>query len=325
MISGDPGTLDPNTETGKRMEEYRRVLGELDILICLGDLKSFVKGFFDGYKIMKNGYDVITAQGVEHSLIAWILSWAYGVPWQMQIHTDIFSPYFARESFINRTRVWLAKFLLARASCVRVVSERIKRSLVDFNVLLKDRIVILPVFVDAEIFKSYKVNVDLRQKYPGQFIILMASRITREKNIDIAIEAVSDLNAALVIVGDGPEKENLKAKAGENVKFEPYTADLNSYYKTCDLFLLTSNYEGYGRTLIEAAAAGTRIISSDVGIASEILEEENIFRVGDLNHLKARLQNAISGKIKLAKPVQAQTKEEYLKLYKESFVLCLKK
>jgi len=44
----------------------------------------------------------------------------------LQIHTDIMSPYFARESVLNRARVQIAKFLIPRADAIRVVSPRIK-------------------------------------------------------------------------------------------------------------------------------------------------------------------------------------------------------
>ena len=133
----------------------------------------------------------------------------------------------------------------------------------------------------------------------------------------------------LLVVGDGPEKENLERLAresglSENVKFEPRTNDLVSYYKTCDLFLLTSNYEGYGMTLIEAAAAGAKIVSSDVGIASEILSPEAIFKVGDKEDLKRKLGLALEDKLPAPHLPGQLTKDEYLRLYRNSFEACLK-
>jgi len=108
----------------------------------------------------------------------------------------------------------------------------------------------------------------------------MASRLTKEKNIGLAIKAMKEVvkvnpGVGLVIVGSGPEEDKLKQKTRESeiekkVIFEPWTNDLPSYYKTCDLFLLTSWYEGYGMTLVEAKATGCKIISTDVGVAREI-------------------------------------------------------
>ena len=58
----------------------------------------------------------------------------------------------------------------------------------------------------------------------------------------------------------GPEQKMIKNLAQKlnvekNVVFEDWQNDLSSYYKTAHLFLLTSNYEGYGMTLVEAIAS----------------------------------------------------------------------
>lgn len=110
----------------------------------------------------------------------------------------------------------------------------------------------------------------------------MASRLTREKNIGLAIEAIREIikskpRTGLVIVGSGQESEKLKAKSAKlnlekNVIFEPWIDQetLYSYYKTADLFLVTSLYEGYGMTLVEALAAGCPIVSTDIGVAREM-------------------------------------------------------
>lgn len=108
----------------------------------------------------------------------------------------------------------------------------------------------------------------------------MASRLTREKNIELALRAFalarkSVLEAGLVVVGDGDEKKRLlnvvrSLGISKAVIFEPWTDDLASYYKTADVFLNTSLYEGYGRTLVEARTAGIPVISTDVGVAYEV-------------------------------------------------------
>src|SRR3989344_1454905 len=306
MISGDPGALALASNAGKRMEWYREALGDIDILLCRGNIFSFIDKFLMAQGMMwQKKYDVITAQDIEHAFLAWSLSRLHGVPWQMQIHTDIFSPYFVEHSALNKIRVVLAKFLLPRADGIRVVSERIKSSITAYGIR-HTAISVLPIFVDAE----------------------------KEKNIALAIEGMKELathtkNPLFVIVGDGPELENLKKttkglRLENSVSFLPFTDGLISYYKTCDLFLLTSNYEGYGMTLIEVALAGAKIISTDVGIAPEILLPENIIAVGDKLALSAKIFNALEGNINPALEPKIQTKEEYLRLYKESLEICVK-
>ena len=177
----------------------------------------------------------------------------------------------------------MAKFLLPRADNIRVVSERIKNFLTHHFSLPASKITVRPIAVNTEQIKTAPIKTDLHKKYP-QFdkIILMASRLTKEKNIGLAIEAMREIVKArprtgLIVVGSGPEEKKIKFltsyfSLSENIVFEPQLNQetLYSYYKTCDLFLLTSWYEGYGMTLIEAQAAGGKIISTDVGVARAV-------------------------------------------------------
>lgn len=321
MISTDRSILDKNSEARQRMVEYGKLAEKLRIVILSRPFQSLKIG-----RDIK-GFDLITTQDpFETGLIGWILAKIFGAPLQIQIHTDFLSPFFVRHSMLNRLRVMIAKFLIPRANCIRVVSDRIKSSLLSTFHILSSKILILPIFVDTEKIKNAPIKTNLHHKYPQfDFVILMASRLTKEKNIGLAMEAFTEIvkeypRIGLIIVGSGPEKKNLKIN--ENIIIENWTNDLTSYYKTADLFLLTSNYEGYGRTLVEAAAAGCKIISSDVGVAAEILPKENIFEVGNKEQLKGRIIRAIRGELAPAKTIKAQTKEEYLETYKKSWEIC---
>lgn len=358
MLSGDPYIAELGSESHERMEEYSKLLDWLEIVLFLRENRKKKLGrnlsssrgyvhiasgrfarFFYGFRrademLQKKKFDVITGQDIEHAFLALILSKKHKVPFQIQIHTDIFNLYFWRQSLSNKFRVILAKILLNQANCIRVVSERIKKSILIFNPNLESKIITLPIFIDTDNIKNTASIHNLHQDYKGKFIILMASRITKEKNIGLAIDAVSVLikkfpNLLLLIVGTGPEKENLESKIKkyglEAYVFMKTKWEQISYYKTCDLFLLTSNYEGYGMTLVEAAAAGAKIISSDVGIAPEILERESIVSVDDRNALVEKLTQALRGNLKPPKTLKTQTKEEYLRLYLDSFKQCLSK
>ena len=83
-----------------------------------------------------------------------------------------------------------------------------------------------------------------------------------------------------------------------NVVFAGWSDDIVSYYKTADLFLLTSDYEGYGMTLIEAAAAGCPIVTTDVGAVGEIITKDNalVCPVGDKECLAKQIRLAIENK-----------------------------
>jgi glycosyltransferase involved in cell wall biosynthesis len=276
----------------------------------------------------------------EAGLAGWMIKKIFNLPLQIQVHTDFLSPYFSKESLLNKIRVSLAKFLISRADGIRVVSERIRKSLVvSCKSLVVSRIVVLPIFVDVESIKNTPVKVDLHKKYPQfEWVVLMASRLSKEKNIGLALEAFKDLikkypKLGLIICGGGPEFNKLKVECknlgiDKNVAFEGWAGDLISYYKTADLFLLTSNYEGYGRSVVEAMAADLPVIMSDVGLAGEVLKNgENglIFPVGakeamieDIEGLLNDKKRALFFGIAAGETAQSlMTQERYLRLYKE--------
>ena len=244
-----------------------------------------------GKKIMRErGFgenDLITTQDPFLTGSAGVsLKKKFGGKLEIQIHTDISSPYYAKEKFTNKMRLWSAKKNIPRADHIRVVSERIKKFLVEAKCLRvsPEKIEVRPIFVDTEKIKNAPVTVDLHKKYP-QFkkIILMASRLTHEKDIPTAIKVFEKVlekipDAGLVIVGSGPEK----IKPTKNIVLENWVDQntLFSYYKTADVFLSTSLYEGYGMSMVEANATGLPIVATDAGIAPEIAS--HVCPVGDI-------------------------------------------
>ncbi|MBI5913465.1 glycosyltransferase [Candidatus Azambacteria bacterium] len=358
MISRDAGILQEGSDVQKRMAEYGALAEELHIVVFnqASNVKSQTlkvggnawayptnsrnKWFYihDAYVVAKQiiatrysllatRWLVTTQDPFETGIVGWLVARKHHLPLQLQIHTDLFSPYFARESALNKIRVRIAQFLIPRASGIRVVSDRIKKSLVSRFKFHDSRITVLPIFVDVQKIKDTPIKIDLRKKYPQfDFIALMASRFTREKNIPMKISAMAEVvkkhpKAGLVIVGNGPEEQKLKLLATRysllsHVVFEPWTDDLASYYKTADVFVLTSNYEGYGRTPIEAEAAGCPVIMTDVGIAGEIIKHgENglVVPIGDTQALADAVMSVIDEKVIVrAVPPEQQTKEAYL-------------
>lgn len=305
LISTDKKLLEKESDVQNRMKFYSESVGALKIVLvgAQGEIKyisdkvvvypcSRLGSLF--FKITKNEIDMISAQDpFENGLIGHMLARKYSVPLQLQIHTDFLNPYFRNESLKNKIRVSISKWLLPRADAVRVVSQKIADSIKEEGIVLKREAVVLPAFVDTQKLVDASIKTDLRVKYP-QFekIILIASRLTREKNIELGIRAFVHFvqkypNAGLVIVGVGPEREKLirtiKSEGIEDrVIMEGWCNDLSSYYKTADVFLNTSYYEGYGRTLVEARACGCPVVTTDVGVAREIGVEVTTYDPADI-------------------------------------------
>jgi len=136
----------------------------------------------------------------------------------------------------------------------------------------------LPIY--SEIKKEGGIN--LREKYPGyDLYILMVARLSHEKNVKLALktmnEVVKNIKALLVIVGDGAERKSIESEIGalkleNSVRLEGWQDNLPGYYASADFLLVTSNYEGYGLSAVEAISAGLPVIMTDVGVAGEIIK-----------------------------------------------------
>ena len=124
-----------------------------------------------------------------------------------------------------------------------------------------------------------------RNKVP---VILFVGRLVERKGVIYLIRAIKQVsrkkNVKLIIVGDGPERENLVKEAGDLVEkgiveFAGRVSDekLDNLYRTADMFVLPSCYdrrgdtEGLGVVLIEALAYGLPVIGSNVGGIPDII------------------------------------------------------
>lgn len=232
-----------------------------------------------GYGLRGKQISLITAQDpFEAGLVGWLLSRMLSVPLELQVHTDVFSPYFKKDSWLQVFRVRVARFLLPRAAGVRAVSQRVANSLVHHCHLRRPPVVI-PIYTDTT---PRMQSTFLSETYPQytQFL-LVTSRLEPEKRVDMAIRAFARIasqfpNAALVIVGGGSQGPLLRRLArtlgvAERVMFEGWQTDTRPYVASAHVFLAPSAFEGYGNALVDAAAAERVIVTTDVGIVGEIL------------------------------------------------------
>ena len=140
----------------------------------------------------------------------------------------------------------------------------------------------------------------------------------------------------LLIVGEGPKLGSLKFqvkkyKLRNNVVFESWTNDIISYYKTSDIFILTSNYEGGARAPVEAISSGLPVVMTDVPPARELIINDfngSIVDINDADKMSEKIMELVSDKDKYLKFKENSlriaegfiTKESYLKLYYKALV-----
>lgn len=109
-------------------------------------------------------------------------------------------------------------------------------------------------------------------------------RLSSVKGFKYLISAFKDVlmqnrNVQLLVVGEGPEEENLRRQILElgikdKVFLVPGSVFLERYLSLLDIFCLPSIHEGLGLSLMEAMAAGRACIASDVGGLPELIIHE---------------------------------------------------
>jgi rhamnosyl/mannosyltransferase len=139
----------------------------------------------------------------------------------------------------------------------------------------KDKLAIIPYGVDVDRWSTRPALADeIRSRYPGPLFVLLG-RLVHYKGADVAIEAMADPRlaaATLLIVGDGPLREQLQTQAaasGGRVVFVGEVADEDraAYYHAADVFVFpgTNRGESYGIVQVEAMATATPSISTELG------------------------------------------------------------
>lgn len=148
-------------------------------------------------------------------------------------------------------------------------------------------------------------NPDIERLWTGtERRIITVGTLKRQKNHALLLRAVARLErpANLMIVGEGElrgELERLARELGiaDQVAMPGSTLDLWPYYASAQLFVLSSDYEGFGNVLVEAMAMGLPVVSTDCESGPrEILDGGRFGRlvsVGNVEGLSAAIGQAL--------------------------------
>lgn len=156
--------------------------------------------------------------------------------------------------------------------------------------------------LNEELALKEKLNIPAAAKV----IISVAKFSEREAPWDLlkAFSLIKELNLHLLLVGDGPIKNELENYANKNfpnqVTFTGYVKYpvLPKYYGISDLFVHTSNNEPWGVSVQEAMASGLPVITSEfVGSSVDLIKEDKngfTYKSQSIIELKEKLLNALS-------------------------------
>jgi rhamnosyl/mannosyltransferase len=145
---------------------------------------------------------------------------------------------------------------------------------------------VVPLAIDVKRFLAARpAQVQaIRQRYPGP-LLLFVGRLRYYKGLDYLVQAMQRIEATLLVVGTGPEGEHLRALTAElglsdKIHFLADVGDdaLVTYFQAADLFVLPSSHrsEAFGIVLLEAMAAGTPLITTELGTGTSWVNQDGI-------------------------------------------------
>lgn len=171
----------------------------------------------------------------------------------------------------------LLRWIYGRSNTVVAVSEGVKGFLIKQKFIKSGKITVIPNGIDLAEFDKKKINES--NKAP---VIGTVGSLFEIKGQKYLIEAMKEILesyplATLEIVGEGPERENLKKlvhKLGleKNVSFLGQKRGIAKIICGFDVFVLPSLAETFGIVVLEAFACGVPVVATRVDGVSDIIE-----------------------------------------------------
>ena len=200
-----------------------------------------------------------------------------------------------------------------------VISEKTKSQLAKFT---DKKITSIPFWVNQKIFFDIKDIGQFRTKYKFRDDEYLVGSFQRDsegedpklpkliKGPDQFIKIVKKLkksneNLKVLLTGKRRDyiineliKNNIKYELFEMVDF----TTLNELYNCLDLYIVASRIEGGPQAILECATNKTPIVSTDVGVASEILSDESIFNIENFSNSIPNVEFAYQNSLKFHIP-----------------------
>lgn len=170
-------------------------------------------------------------------------------------------------------------FCINESDAVTAVSESLKNDTYKFF-KIKNEIVVIPNFVCLDCYDIHSNTCEKKLYAPNkERIVIHISNFRKVKRIQDVVRVFAkirqQLPAKLILVGDGPERNNVEKLCRElniqnDVKLLGKLKDPEKVLSISDLFLLPSETESFGLAALEAMAAHVPVISSNTGGIPEV-------------------------------------------------------
>ena len=206
---------------------------------------------------------------------------------------------------LKTSRNWFRRVALARSAALVVPSRRLEEIALRVWNQPRGRVHLIENGIDtARYARSQKPDALPRVvKRPGERWVGTLAGLRAVKNLPRLVRAFADLPEPwqLVIAGEGPEREAIKAEAtrlgvAHRVHLPGFVADPAKAVGLFDIFALSSDSEQFPISVVEAMAAGLPVVSPAVGDVAGMVAEENgpfVTRPGDEGALSQAIETLV--------------------------------
>lgn len=243
-------------------------------------LKIFKKMFAEYIK--ENGLpEIVHLHSFMHGSLAIWLKEEYQIPYVVTEHSSAFG-----RKLIPSSRYNFVKNTFTKASSLTAVSTKLVELLRE-NFKLEFTVLANSVNCDFFHHKTRKIN--------QMFKFLNIAFLRRNKNQDMLIKAFAksfqnNQDVSLIIVGSGPEYENLQhliQSLGMQEQIELFgeasREEVKELLQESDAFVLSSKYETFGVVVIEAMACGLPVVATKCGGPESIVQDEKVGILVDID------------------------------------------
>lgn len=194
-----------------------------------------------------------------------------------------------RNTILNR---YLFKNVLTK---IIANSKETRRTILENNSLLVPEDKITVIYNGIYLSRYHLDAKSLPKTEEDEIILGCAGRLSEEKGHLYLLEMMKRLKEGrlryrLLIAGEGKmlhllEKKAHKLGVSDQVEFLGFVEDMPSFFRSIDIFLLSSRYEGFGYVLAEAMASQKPVVAFDIKSSAEIVVHGETGYITGLNNI----------------------------------------
>lgn len=250
-----------------------------------------------------------------HSGQAWyafIAGLGLRIPYVMEMH------YAPGSRQVSHAIDWIEQKAARHPSVFTIVhSSEVKKRTISFLSNPPDQLELIPLAINFPHYNGFQQDASAwreRRSIPtNASLVFCAARLVPVKNFRLFLDAAKIVinessDTIFMIAGSGPELADLQIHA-RHLAIQDcvhwlgplHDKELVDAYHAADVFLSTSDYEGFGLTLVEAMAAGKPVVSTAVGGTVDIVVDGETGRLcpaGDAESLAAAVLELLNDPVK---------------------------